>query len=120
MELLKAGIILVHSKEFETWYRSERDKGRWPSQHSRLKKGRPSTQTEGLRDAIIVALREGKTSIAALRRRLETCGRTDVQGETNPMCPGRGEPKMLLTGSFGDPPASSSSTKNGGCPGVRY
>ena len=78
-ELLNTGIILVRSKEFETWYRSERDKGRWPSQHSRLKKtGRPSTQNKGLRDAVIEALREGKTSIAALRRRLETAGRTDV------------------------------------------
>ena len=77
--LLKTGIIVVRSKEFEIWYRAERDKGRWASQHSRLKKtGRPSTQTKGLRGAIIVALREGKTSIAALRRRLETAGRTDV------------------------------------------
>lgn len=77
--LLKTGIMLVHAKEFKLWYRKERAKGRWPSQAPRVRKtGRPSVRTQGLKDAIIAALRDGKTSVAGLRRRLEATGRTDV------------------------------------------
>jgi hypothetical protein len=74
--LLKTGVILLRAKDFEVWYRKERKKGRWPSQQSRMKKtGRPSVRIQGLKDAILVALREGKTTVAELRRRLEAAGR---------------------------------------------
>ena len=66
-------------KSLTLWYRKERAKGRWPSQAPRVRKtGRPSVRTQGLKDAIIAALRDGKTSVAELRRRLEATGRTDV------------------------------------------
>ena len=74
--LLKTGVILLCAKDFEVWYRKERKKERWPSQQSRMKKtGRPSVRIQGLKDAILVALREGKTTVAELRRRLEAAGR---------------------------------------------
>jgi hypothetical protein len=77
--LLKAGIMLLRVKELDIWYRKQRAKGRWPSQTQRVRKiGRPSVGTQGLKDAIIVALREDKTGMAELRRRLEADGRTDV------------------------------------------
>ena len=77
--LLKAGITLLRSKEFDLWYRKERAKGRWPSQTPRVRKiGRSSVGTQGLKNAIIVALRERKTGMAELHRRLEADGRTDV------------------------------------------
>ena len=77
--LLKAGITLLRAQEFDIWYRKERAKGRWPSQTPRVRKiGRSSIGTQGLKDAIVMALRERKTGMAELRRRLEADGRTDV------------------------------------------
>jgi hypothetical protein len=81
--LLQFGVLLVRAKEFSDWYRSERAKGRWPSQRSRRKRteGRPSKQTESLRNAIKSDMREEKTSIAAARRRLVAMGRSDLPSE---------------------------------------
>jgi hypothetical protein len=77
--LLKAGIMLLRSEEFDIWYRKERARGRWPSQAPRVRKiGRPSVGTRGLKNAIIEALHQRKTGMAELRRRLEADGRTDV------------------------------------------
>ncbi len=77
--LLKAGIMLLRTQEFDIWYRKERAQGRWPSQNEKVTKiGRPSIGTQGLKDAVIAALRERKTGVAELRRRLEVDGRTDV------------------------------------------
>ena len=74
------GLLLVNVKEFNSWYRLERAKGKWSSQRSKLKRreGRPSKQTNTLRQAVMNAMCEQKTSIAALRRRLVASGRTDV------------------------------------------
>jgi hypothetical protein len=77
--LLKSGIMLLRAKEFDIWYREQRGKKRWPSQTSGERKiGRPSIGTQGLKDAIVAALRERKTSVAELRRQLQANGRTDV------------------------------------------
>lgn len=77
-DLLRNGVLLVHTKEFEDWYRSERANGKWPSQRSKRRKGRPSKQTDGLTTAVMTLMREQKTSIPELRRRLIALGRTEV------------------------------------------
>jgi hypothetical protein len=79
---LNTGVLIVRTSDFDAWYRRERQKGRWPSQRSRLKKeGRPSRQTDELRNAVTAIVREGKISIAELRRRLIASGRTDIPSE---------------------------------------
>ena len=77
---LNTGLLLVRRSEFDVWYQRERAKNRWPSQRSTSKQrdGRPSVQTDELRTAVINAMRERKTSIAALRRRLVGSGRADI------------------------------------------
>jgi hypothetical protein len=77
---LNTGLLLVRRSEFDAWYQRERAKRRWPSQRSTSKRrdGRPSVQTDDLRTAVINAMRERKTSIAALRRRLVGSGRADI------------------------------------------
>lgn len=77
-DLLRTGVLLVHTKEFDSWYRSERAKGRWPSQRSKRRTGRPSKQTDGLAIAVESLMREQQTSIPKLRRRLIALGRNDV------------------------------------------
>jgi hypothetical protein len=79
-KLLATGILLVRGREFSKWYRSEMVKGKWPSQRARLKpkQGRPSKVTDALKNAVIVKMREGQITIAALRRSLLADGRTDV------------------------------------------
>jgi hypothetical protein len=82
--LLTAGVLVVREREFMRWYRSERARGKWPSQRSRLKRGggRPTKQTEAMRSAILGFVHEGtwsgKDSIAKLHRLLINSGRTDV------------------------------------------
>jgi hypothetical protein len=79
---LNAGLLIVSQSDFNTWYRQERDKGRWPSQRLRLRVGgRPSKQTAALRTAVVKQMREGASSIAELRRRLLDFGRTDVPSQ---------------------------------------
>src|SRR6516162_780232 len=74
--LLTVGVLVIRASDFEVWYRSERAKGKWPSQRSRLKisGGRPTKQTEPVRNAVIGLVRDGKwsgkISIAKLHRLL--------------------------------------------------
>jgi hypothetical protein len=71
--LLRVGALVVHEREFEDWYRSQRSKGRWPSQQSRSKRipGRPTKQTETLRNVVLTLARDQawkvKDGIAKLR-----------------------------------------------------
>ncbi len=82
--LLTVGVLAVRESEFEAWYRSERAKGKWSSQRSRSKfaNGRPTRQTETLRNAVLGLVRQGawsgKASFTELRRLLVTSGRSDV------------------------------------------
>jgi hypothetical protein len=71
--LLRVGTLVVQEVEFEDWYRSQRSKGRWPSQQSRSKRtpGRPTKQTESLKNAVLMLVRDQawkiKDGIAKLR-----------------------------------------------------
>jgi hypothetical protein len=80
LKLLSSGLLLLRRHDFEAWYKSERRKGRWPSQ--RLRKGpaegRPSRMTSALRKAVAEALRERARGVAELRRDLIAFGRNDV------------------------------------------
>jgi hypothetical protein len=83
-ELLTVGILLVHANDFADWYRSERAKGKWPSQRSRSKigNGRPTKQTDAMRNAVIALVHDqkwtGEVGITKLHRILVDSGRTDV------------------------------------------
>jgi hypothetical protein len=63
--LLRVGAFVVQEHEFEDWYRSQRSKGKWPSQQSRSKKtpGRPTKQTESLKNAVLTLVRDQAWSI---------------------------------------------------------
>jgi hypothetical protein len=84
--LLRSGVLVVRETEFVDWYRSERAKRRWPSQRSSSPKrrsvGRPSKQTESLRTAVLVSVREGawngRDPITNLHRHLVRSRRPDV------------------------------------------
>jgi hypothetical protein len=82
--LLTAGFLVVLESDFIVWYRQERAKGKWASQRSRSKigNGRPTKQTEGIRNAVLALVRDGawsgKASIATLHRLLVTSGRSNV------------------------------------------
>jgi hypothetical protein len=83
-ELLTVSILLVRANDFASWYQSERAKGKWPSQRSRAKigTGRPTKQTEAMRNAVMALVRDqkwsGEVGITKLRRILIDAGRTDV------------------------------------------
>ncbi len=74
--LLTVGLLVVRASDFDIWYRSERAKGKWPSQRSKLKvrDGRPSIQTEALRNAVLALVHDlkwnGKDGIMSLHRLL--------------------------------------------------
>jgi hypothetical protein len=78
--LLRGGILFVQEREFTSWYRSERSKGKWPSQATRPKKGRgrPTKQTEPLKKAVLALVDDqawsGKDGVAKLRRLLKDGG----------------------------------------------
>jgi hypothetical protein len=82
--LLRFGLLVVRTSDFNTWYRSDRAKGKWPSQRSKSKNsnGRPTKQTEAIRNAILVLARSGawhrKAGIPRLRRLLVASDRSDV------------------------------------------
>jgi hypothetical protein len=82
--LLTVGVLVIRASDFEVWYRSERAKGKWPSQRSRLKicGGRPTKQTEPVRNAVIGLVRDGtwrgNVSIAKLHRLLIASGDNEV------------------------------------------
>jgi hypothetical protein len=78
--LLTVGVLVIRAGDFDVWYRSERAKGKWPSQRSRLKigGGRPTKQDERVRNAVIGLVRDGKwsgkVSIAKLHQLLIASG----------------------------------------------
>jgi hypothetical protein len=82
--LLKAGLLVLRTRDFEAWYQLERAKGKWASQRSRKKspEGRPTKQTEALRNAVLGLVRDlkwsGRAGISALHRLLIASGRSDV------------------------------------------
>src|SRR5260221_9211147 len=73
---LTSGFLVVRANDFDAWYRSERAKCKWPSQrHSqRSSIGRPSTQSDAVRNGGIGLVRDGKWTakdgIAMVRRLL--------------------------------------------------
>src|SRR6266478_6982950 len=73
---LTSGFLVVRANDFDAWYRSERAKCKWPSQrHSqRSSIGRPSTQSDAVRNGVIGLVRDGKWTakdgIAMVRRLL--------------------------------------------------
>jgi hypothetical protein len=75
-----APLLAFREQEFHEWYRFERAKGRWPSQKSKRKPsgGRPSKQSEALKNAIGRLVREkswrAKDGIPKLRRLLVEAG----------------------------------------------
>jgi hypothetical protein len=84
LALLTVGLLVLRESDFEAWYRSERAKGKWSSQRSRSKiaNGRPTIQTETLRNTVLRLVREGawsgKSTFTKLHRLLVTSGRSDV------------------------------------------
>jgi hypothetical protein len=84
LALLTTGLLVVRTNDFDVWYQSERAKGRWASQRRRTKSpdGRPTKQTETLRNAVLGLVRDlkwnGKAGIAALHRLLVTSGRSEI------------------------------------------
>ena len=82
---LEPGLLVVNAFEYETWYRHERAKGKWPSQRHQGTyvpgRGRPTKQTGRLRDAIVALVRGGdwtaKAGFNELRRLLIRTGHDD-------------------------------------------
>jgi hypothetical protein len=85
--LLTVGLLVVRASDFEDWYQSERAKGRWPSQRSKSKisEGRPTKQTEAIRNAVLALVRDhkwnGKDPISGLQRLLVASGRSEVPSQ---------------------------------------
>lgn len=84
--LLTVGLLVVRASDFDGWYQSECAKGRWPSQRSKLKiTGRPTKQTDPLRNAVLALVHDrkwsGKDFISALHRLLVASGRSDVPSQ---------------------------------------
>jgi hypothetical protein len=82
--LLTVGVLVIRASDFDVWYQSERAKGKWPSQRSKLKigGGRPTKQADRVRNAVIRLVRDnkwsGKASIAKLHRLLIASGDIEV------------------------------------------
>ena len=82
--LLTIGILIIGARDFDAWYRSERAKGKWPSQRSKLKigGGRPTKEVKRVRKAVIELVHDGKwsgkASIAKLHRLLIASGGFEV------------------------------------------
>jgi hypothetical protein len=82
--LLTTGCLVVRESDFNSWYRLERAKGKWASQRSRSKvgSGRPTKQTDALRNAVLALVRDekwsGKASITVLHGLLAKSGRPGV------------------------------------------
>jgi hypothetical protein len=84
--LLTVGLLVVRASDFDIWYQSERAKGRWASQRSKEKKnGRPTKQTEALRNAVLALVHDhkwsGKEPISALHRLLRASGRSEAPSQ---------------------------------------
>jgi hypothetical protein len=74
--MLGIGVLVVEEREFKRWYRLERSKGKWPSQRSKLKRGRgrPTKQTAPLKKSVLALVRDhawnARDGIGRLRRLL--------------------------------------------------
>ena len=84
--LLTVGLLVVRASDFDVWYQSERAKGSWPSQRSKLKiNGRPTKQTDPLRNAVLALVHDrkwnGKNPISALHRMLVASGHSEVPSQ---------------------------------------
>ena len=84
--LLTVGLLVVRTSDFDVWYQSERAKGRWPSQRSKLKiNGRPTKQTDRLRNAVLALVHDhkwsGKDPISALHRMLVASGYSEAPSQ---------------------------------------
>ena len=84
--LLTVGLLVVRASDVDVWYQSERTKGKWPSQKSKKKKdGRPTKQTDALRNAVLALIHDdkwsGKDPISALHGMLGASGRSDVPSQ---------------------------------------
>ena len=84
LRVLTSGLLVVRKTDFDIWYRSERAKGKWPSQRSRLKpsSGRPRKRSPEIKNAVGRLVRDqawsAKDGIPALRRILLQSGRVGV------------------------------------------
>jgi hypothetical protein len=79
---LNTGLLVLRKSDFGAWYRRERRKGRWHSQRSKLKKeGRPTRQTDALRNSVAAIMPDEVITIAELRRRLVASGLSNVPSE---------------------------------------
>jgi hypothetical protein len=92
--LLTVGLLVVRASDFDGWYQSERAKGRWPSQRSKSKSnGRPTKQTDPLRNAVLALIHDhkwsGKDSIGALHRVLVASGHSEVPSQDTACSSGR-------------------------------
>jgi hypothetical protein len=84
--LLTVGLLVVRTSDFDVWYQSERAKGRWPSQRSKLKiNGRPTKQTDRLRNAVLALVHDhkwsGKDPISVLHRMLVASGYSEAPSQ---------------------------------------
>ena len=105
--LLSVGTLVVRARDFAVWYETDRSKGKWPSQRSstKIRVGRPSRQTEALRNAIIGLVRRqewnAQHGATRLRRLLVASDRTDVPSADtltrmiDQMHRERGEPELI-------------------------
>ena len=88
--MLTVGLLVVRASDFDIWYRSERAKGKWTSQRSKSKigNGRPTKQTELLRNAVLALVHDskwnGKDRITTLHRLLVASDRSDVPSQDTP------------------------------------
>lgn len=88
LSALRQGQLVVRRSDFNDWYEQERARGNWPSQTARAsaRRGRPSTDVEPLRQAILALVHNGAwkatAGIARLRRQLSTKGHSPPSCDT--------------------------------------
>jgi hypothetical protein len=84
LSLLTAGLLVVDARDFDIWYRSERRRHKWPSQQSTTKviRGRPTKQTEAIKNAVLGLVNAGNwcrdDGISKLHRLLASSRRSGV------------------------------------------
>jgi hypothetical protein len=82
--LLSIGMLIVQEREFKRWYRSEKSRGKWPSQRSRSNRsrGRPTKQTDLLKKQVLALVRDqawsARDGIAKLRQILIDGGHLEL------------------------------------------
>jgi hypothetical protein len=84
LEAIIKGDFVIREGEFEEWYYSERQKGKWPSQQtsSRTRNGRPPKQANAARCRILELVNANTwkrhNGLPRLYRLLTACGDVDV------------------------------------------